>query len=126
MNVEELAETGAVDYLVLNLMVAQTIVTLKKYYFEHEYYIYRLAACRRLALLGQQHIFKNRAEHLEVHQRGESFQGIAHLGESFYCKLLLEQALAHRGLRYIVGLSIIMPDLCRKGKTFPAIRQTSY
>ena len=68
VNAKELAGTGAVDYLILNLVVAQAIITLKKYDFEHEYYIYRLAACGSLALLSQQYIFKNWAEHLEVHQ----------------------------------------------------------
>jgi hypothetical protein len=43
MDAKKLAETGAVDYLVLNLVVTQTIITLKKYDFEHEYYINRLA-----------------------------------------------------------------------------------
>ena len=96
VNAKELAKTGAVDYLVLNLVVAKAIITLKKYDFEHEYYIYRLAACGSLALLGQQHVFKNLAEHLEVHQRGKSLQGIAHLGESVDCELLFKQAFAHR------------------------------
>lgn len=96
MDAKKLTETRAVDYLVLNLVVAQAIVTLKKYDFEHEYYIYRLAARRNLALLGQKHVFKNGAEHLEVHQGGKALQGIAHLGESIHRELLLKQALAHR------------------------------
>ena len=36
--------------------------------------------------------------HLEVHQGGKTFQGIAHLGECFHGELLLKQALAHRGI----------------------------
>lgn len=71
------------------------IQTLKKYDLEHEYNIYRLATCGSLALLGQQHIFKYGTEHLEVHQGGKTFQGIAHLGECFHGELL-KQALAHR------------------------------
>ena len=41
---------------------------------------------------AHQHIFKYGAEHLEVHQGGNTFQGIAHLGECFHGELLLKQA----------------------------------
>ena len=80
----------AVDYLVLNLMVAQTIITLKEYDFEHQNNIYGLASCCALDLLGQKGVFKIQAEHLEVHLLGKSLKGIAHLGESLYCQLFLK------------------------------------
>lgn len=50
MNAKKLAKTGAGDYLVLNPIIAQTIITLQEYDFEHENHIYRLAACGSLAL----------------------------------------------------------------------------
>ena len=74
----------AVDYLILNLMVTQTIITLKEYDFEHQNNIYGLAPCCTLDILGQKCVFKYRAEHLEVHLLGKSLKGIAHLGESLY------------------------------------------
>lgn len=47
MDAKELPKTGAVDYLVLYLVVAQTIITLQKYDFEHENNIYRACARQR-------------------------------------------------------------------------------
>ena len=40
-------------------------------------------------------IFKNRAEHFEVHLRGKSLKGIAHRGESLDCQLFLKQVFTH-------------------------------
>ena len=90
MNAKELAETGAVYNLVLYLVVAQTIVTLKEYDLEHKNNIYLRTSCRSLAVLLDQHIFKCRTEHLKVDQGRKLLKGITHLGESFYCELLLE------------------------------------
>jgi len=95
VNAKELPETRAVDYLVLDLMIAQTIITLKKYDFEHQDNIYGLADRCALDLLGQKRVFKNRAKHLEVHLLGKSLKGIAHSGESLDCQLFLKQVFTH-------------------------------
>ena len=95
MNAKKLAETGTVYYLVLYLVIAQTIVTLKEYDLEHKNNIYLRTSCRSLALFLDQHIFKRGTEHLKVDQGGELLKGITHLRESFNRELLLEQVFAH-------------------------------
>ena len=66
MNVKKLTETGTVYYLVLNLVIAQTIITLKEYDLEHKNNINLRTSCRSLAVLLDQHFFKFGAEHLKV------------------------------------------------------------
>ncbi len=56
MYAKELAKTGAVDDLILNLFVAQTIITLQEYDFEHQYNIELRTACRRLAVFLYQDV----------------------------------------------------------------------
>ena len=96
MNTKKLTKTGTVYYLVLYLVIAQTIITLKEYDLEHKYNIYLRTSCRSLALFLDQYFLKCWTKHLKVDQTGELFKGITHLGERFNRKLLLKQVLTHR------------------------------
>ena len=68
MYAKELAKTGAVDDLILNLFIAQTIITLQEYDFEHQYHIELRTACRRLAVFLYKDVLQLRTEHLKVHK----------------------------------------------------------
>ena len=108
MNAKELAEAGTVYNLILYLVVAQTIVTLKEYDLEHKNNINLRASCRSLAVFLDQHFLKCGTEHLKVNQGSEPLKRIAHLGESIDCKFLLEQVFTHR---LAVYYNIMQPDL---------------
>ena len=51
---KKFAKTGAVDNLILYLMVAQTVVTLKKQHLEHQYAVERWTTRFALALSCKQ------------------------------------------------------------------------
>ena len=68
LRAEELAKTGAVDDLILNLFIAQTIITLQEYDFEHQYHIELRTACLRLAVFLYKDVLQLRTEHLKVHK----------------------------------------------------------
>ena len=95
LNSEKLAEVGTVNYLILYLVVPQTIITLQKYDFKQQYNIDGLTACRGLTLLGQQHLLQYGAEHFEVNELLQNLQRIAHSGQSLYREFLLEEVFVH-------------------------------
>lgn len=95
LNSEKLAEVGTVNYLILYLVVPQTIITLQKYDFKQQYNINELTACRGLTLLGQQHLLQYGVEHFEVNELLQNLQRIAHSGQSLYREFLLEEVFVH-------------------------------
>lgn len=78
LNAEELLETGTVGYLVLYLMVAQTVIALEEQYLEHHHRFYRMTTGIAFLRRVDAHGFQFLTEHLKINFRGQFFKRIAH------------------------------------------------